>query len=174
MNCPNCGADIPEGELTCPVCGSSATDAQPVNMTSTAAPAPKSNKGVIIGVVAALVAIAAIVVVLVVFVFGGSKPDGHYVCDDMSFGGIEMALDINGDKATMSMTMEFDVDGNGEIDPETESESETQEGTVSIDGDKMTLTFDGESMVATYNKKEKTIVLDGEEMGGMTLTFTKE
>lgn len=164
MTCPNCGADIPEGELICPVCASSANDTQPVNLASTASVAPKSKKGVIIGVVAALIAIAAIVAVLVIFVFGGGKPDGHYVCTDMQFLGIEMTLDIDGDKASMVMTMEYDG----------ETESESQEGTVSFDGDKAILTFEGETLEGTYNKKDKTIVLDGEDMMGMTLTFTKE
>lgn len=190
MNCPKCGAVIPEGELTCPICGVAVTETvnetvnetvETVNETvntvndavESVAPvvtstmtdeAPKSNKGVIFGVIGALVAIAAIVVVLVVFVFNGGKPDGHYVCDSMAMFGLEMSLDIDGDKATMNMTMTYDG----------ETETESEEGTCKFNGDKVTLTFDGEATDATYNKKEQTISISGEDMMGISLEFKKK
>lgn len=169
MNCPNCGAQLPDGATFCTACGTpiqqAAPDmyAQPENAYAQPAyeaaqpAAPKSKKGLIGGIIAGVVVLAAILVVLFVFVLGGGKLDGKYVCKDFAAFGMDMYIEIDGDKFTMVSAYE--------------DEKESEEGTVKVDGDKISLTVDGETLDAKYDKKEKTITISE---SGISLTFTKE
>lgn len=170
MNCSNCGCEIPAGQAFCSYCGTPAPAdmgmqgtygaaqpydqmySQPYAQSYEAAPAKKSKKALIIGLIAGVVAIAAVVLVLVMFVFGKGA-DGTYVCNEYALFGIEMELEIDGDEFVLSAT----YDG----------ETETVEGTCKVDGDEIILTSDGEDVTCEYDEKEGTINMEG-------VTFTKE
>ena len=107
-----------------------------------------SKKGLIIGIVAA-VAVIAIIVVVCVLVFGKNKVEGKYKGE---FMGIEMKLEIKGSKFTMDMG------------------GDKQTGKAKIDGNKVTLTAEGESIKGTY--KDGTLTLDLGE--GFKVDFKKQ
>lgn len=107
-----------------------------------------SKKGLIIGIVAA-VAVIAIIVVVCVLVFGKNKVEGKYKGE---FMGIEMKLEIKGSKFTMDMG------------------GDKETGKVKIDGNKVTLTAEGESIKGTY--KDGTLTLDLAE--GFKVDFKKQ
>lgn len=111
-----------------------------------AAPA-KSKKGLIIGLIAGIVAIAAIVVVLVLFVFNKGDADGVYVCDEYAAFGMDMQIEIDGDEFIMTMSAY--------------GETETIEGECEVDGDTIILTYDGDSLECDYDAKEGTIDFEG-------------
>ncbi|GEM_PF-3273945 len=162
MLCSNCGNDIPEGQSACPYCGAQMMNggvqpaydpAQAYAPAQTYAPAQKSKKGLIIGLIAGLVAIVAVVLVLVFFVFGKGKADGTYVCQDYAAFGMDVSLEIDGDEFVLEMSAY--------------GESETIEGKCKVDGDTITLTYEGEDVECDYDKKEGTIDFEG-------MIFTKE
>lgn len=172
MTCPNCGMEMPEGSVSCPSCGYQAEPAAPdfdAAPAYSAAPEKKSHGALIGIIIGVIVVIAAIVAVLVIFVFGGNKTDGKYVCDTFSAFGMDFYLDVDGDK--VDMVMSFDANGDGTI---SDDERETESGTIKFDGDVCTITMEGESLDCPYDKKEGTITMTGEEMMGMEIVFTKE
>lgn len=158
MNCPVCGNEMPEGVTQCSACGYSADAAQPVQQMQPMQPMQqagfnneepaKSKKGLMIGIIiGAVVLIAAIAVILIVFVFGKSKLEGTYKCDDYEDFGLTMELELDDGKCEVVVT------GWGE--------SDTQEGTYTVDGDTVTMVFPDETMVGEFDSKEGTLTIDG-------------
>ncbi len=152
MNCPNCGANLPDGTLSCPNCAAPIpsqagfSNPMPVNTMP-----KKSNKGLIIGIACGAVVVIAAVILCIVL-FSGSQ-DGTYVNNDFEDYGIDCTLTVDGNKCELKMS------GYGE--------STSEKGTIKFNGKKVTITFDGEKSEGTYNKSKKTIEIDG-------MTFKKK
>ena len=171
MNCPNCGADLPEGAQFCSICqqpiagpaGASVND-QLFNAAPTYDAAPKKKTpvvGIVIGVVAAL----AIAFVLVFFVLG-ARYNGTYMLESMSYGGMTMtASDLGMDDIGLKVSFgkcEFvggeslglDAYGKSKIkftsDSVTITDSDGTEATGDFDGSSFTLEIEGVEM--TFSK----------------------
>ncbi|MCM1173008.1 MAG: zinc ribbon domain-containing protein [Clostridium sp.] len=178
MNCPNCGAELPEGSTWCAACGN-AVDAQQsggsVNDTlfssspaSVAAPAKKSNVGAIIAVVAV---IAVIAVLAVVVILKGGKYNGTYEISEISAGEasftaeqfealtgqkLDMSLTVKGSKCTISADMGVEGSGSAKI---------------KISGSSVTIEDGSQTITGTYDSSEKTITLSA---GGTDMVFKKK
>ncbi len=223
MNCNVCGAEIPAGAATCPVCGAPApaagpaptpgpvpgyptdganaaatnpfaqgapaqpamgpqnyggydpnpagpTGYDPYAQTSTAlAPAPKkSNKGLIIGIIAGVAVIAALVVCWALGVFGGgSGANGTYKfesaqamgmnldADSMKSFGMDVSdfkIEISGSKATINLM------GQG-------GDCECK-----IEGSTIKFIENGREITGKYDEGKGTITI---EQSGVTMVFKK-
>lgn len=99
MNCPNCGADLPEQTEQCPICftqitgaaGGSVNDALFNNASPVYQPTPK-KKVPVLGIAIGVVLAAALAFVLVFFVLGG-RYNGTYKFESMSTGGLTFTAD---------------------------------------------------------------------------------
>ncbi len=178
MNCPNCGAELPEGSTWCAACGN-AIDAQQsggvndalFSSAPAAAPAKKSKAGVII---AAVVAVVVIAVLAVVVLMKGGKYNGTYELSEVSAMGmtftadefeamsgqkLDMQLTVKGSKCTLSADMaDMGVQGNGSAK-------------IKFSGDTVTIEDGGQTITGTYDSKEKTITLNSQ---GVDMVFKKK
>lgn len=178
MNCPNCGAELPEGSTWCAACGS-AVDAQQSGGVNDAlfssspagAPAKKSNVGAIIAVIAAVVVIAVLAVV--VFMKGG-KYNGTYELSEVSAFGmtysaeefealsgqkLDMTLTIKGSKCTLSANMSgMGVVGDGSAK-------------IKISGSTVTIEDSTQTITGKYDSSAKTITLNSQ---GVDMVFKKK
>ncbi|MCM1083067.1 MAG: zinc ribbon domain-containing protein [Clostridium sp.] len=134
------------------------------NMQYQPAPAKKKT-GLIIGIISGVAAVALIIVLCVVFL-GKGKLDGRYACSDMAWLGMDLYIEIDGDK--FKLISEYDADGDGVISGD--DERDVDEGTVKLNGDIVTLTIEDSSMDCAYDAKEGTITMDD----GIKLVFKKE
>lgn len=74
MNCPRCQNPIPEGSAFCPRCGYTMTPMQNPSQASWAEPPKKSNKGLLLGILAgAAVLVCIVLAVILVVVLKGQK-----------------------------------------------------------------------------------------------------
>ncbi|MCM1288901.1 MAG: zinc ribbon domain-containing protein [Clostridium sp.] len=181
MNCPNCGAELPEGSTWCAACGN-AVDAQqsgggvndalfsgaPTGVT--AAPAKKSKVGAIIAVVAV---IAVIAVLAVVVVLKGGKYNGTYELSAVSAFGftysaeefealsgqkLDMTLTVKGSKCILSADMaDMGVEGSGSAK-------------ITFSGNSVTIEDGSQEITGTYDSSEKTITLSA---SGVDMVFKK-
>ena len=178
MNCPNCGAELPEGSTWCAACGN-AVDAQQSGGVNDAlfssspagAPAKKSNVGAIIAVIAAVVVIAVLAVV--VFAKGG-KYNGTYELSEVSAFGmtytadefealsgqkLDMTLTVKGSKCTLSANMSgMGVEGDGTAK-------------IKISGDTVTISDSSQTITGKYDSSEQTITLNSQ---GVDMVFKKK
>lgn len=178
MNCPNCGAELPEGSTWCAACGS-AVDAQQSGGVNDAlfssapasAPAKKSNVGAIIAVIAVVVVIAVLAVVVLT---RGGKYNGTYELSEVSAFGmtfsakefeemsgqkLDMTLTVKGSKCTLSADMaDMGVEGSGSAK-------------IKFSGDTVTITDGGQTITGKYDSSEKTITLNSQ---GVDMVFRKK
>lgn len=95
MNCPSCGADLPEGSAVCNVCQQPIAGAANVNdslfNTAPTAVAPK-KKAPVVPIVIGVVAIAVIAFLLVYFVVG-ARYNGTYMLESMSYSGMTLTAE---------------------------------------------------------------------------------
>lgn len=83
VNCPKCGAPLKEGEKFCITCGAKIE----AHITPTAQPIPaytpqtakKTNKGLIIGIIAIIAIVIAALIIVVILLGGGSGGDSRLV-----------------------------------------------------------------------------------------------
>ncbi len=170
MICQNCGTQLPDGTPACPTCGAQFMAQQPYmdpNMPYTAAPAApakKSNVGLIVGIVAA-VAIVVIAIVLVKLLGGKdeakSEYDGNYKLASCAMYGMEYSV---AEMEEMSLGQSFDmtltVKGNKCTLDAKSMGYDKASCKIKFDGDTVTLIEGDEEMVGTYNADEKSIVLN--------------
>lgn len=182
MNCPNCGAELPEGSTWCAACGN-AIDAQPAGGAADSlfsgtpvaeAPAKKSKAGLIVAVVAI---VAVIAVLAVVVILKGGKHNGTYKLTSLSAYGMEFSVDQFESMAGVKVDMTLTVKGSK---CELKVSKETAEamgsgftsgtGKIKFDGDKVTIESDG-TLTGTYDADAKTITLSA---SGVDMVFTKQ
>lgn len=178
MNCPNCGAELPEGSTWCAACGN-AVDAQSsggvndalFSSSPAAVPAKKSNVGAIIAVIAV---VAVIAVLAVVVVMKGGKYDGTYELSEVSAFGmtysvdefeklagqkLDMTITVKGSKCTVSANMPgMGVEGDGSAK-------------IKFSGDTVTIEDSSQTMTGTYDSSAKTITLNSQ---GVDMVFKKK
>ncbi len=142
-------------------------------------PEKKSNTGLIIGIVAAVVVVGALVAMyfLGVFdgLFGGGK-DGKYYLDSMSAYGMSLDADSLSSFGFDSTTMYIEISGDtATIHVEGLTDS-TDTGSANVSFSGSTVTFSdpsgsGESFTGTYDSSAKTITI---EQSGASMTFKKK
>ncbi len=178
MNCPNCGAELPEGSTWCAACGN-AVDAQQSGGVNDAlfssspagAPAKKSNVGAIIAVIAAVVVIAVLAVVVL---SKSGKYDGTYELSEVSAMGmtfsadefasmtgqtLDMTLTVKGSKCTLSANMPgMGVEGDGSAK-------------IKFSGDTVTIEDGSQTITGKYDSSAKTITLNSQ---GVDMVFKKK
>ncbi|MGN0435330.1 MAG: zinc-ribbon domain-containing protein [Wujia sp.] len=169
MNCPNCGAEIPEGITFCSSCGTSIQSqpsvqpafdmgAAPYQTTPSVAPKKKAPIGAIIGVVVALIAIVCVVFFVIL---KGGKYDGEYKLIEMTYMGITY------DEATIAQAgqeLTLTIKGSS-------CDLEGEAAKIKISGDEVEVTDSVGTYKGTYDKSEKTITLDVE---GIIMVFKKQ
>lgn len=184
MNCPNCGAELPEGSTWCAACGTALGDAQPqasvndqlfsqtpVTPVEAAVPAKKSSTGIIAAIVAVLVIVAAAAVVFLTV----GKYNGTYKLSEVSAMGMTLSAEdfeeFSGQKLDMSLKVSF---GKCKLSADMAELGVEGSGSckIKIKGDKVTLTADGEDLEGTYDSKKKSITIIEPE-SGVSMTFTK-
>lgn len=140
MNCPNCGANLPDGSAFCNFCGTqfqqanpytNPYNAAPVNQYN-AAPAATAKKAPTAAIIAGIVILLAVAAIIVVLVTKGGKSgnkdvDGNYVLYKMDYAGMtydeddiiastsanERNLKIKGDTVTFNgASADIEYDGN--------------------------------------------------------------
>lgn len=178
MNCPNCGAELPEGSTWCAACGN-AVDAQQSGGVNDAlfssspagAPAKKSNVGAIIAVIAAVVVIAVLAVVVLT---KGGKYNGTYEISEVSAFGmtfsaaefeemygqkLDMSITVKGSKCTISANMSgMGVEGSGSAK-------------IKFSGDTVTIEDSSQTITGKYDSSAKTITLTSQ---GVDMVFKKK
>ncbi|MCM1399544.1 MAG: zinc ribbon domain-containing protein [Clostridium sp.] len=182
MNCPNCGAELPEGSTWCAACGNAidapsqggASDAlfSSTPTPTASAPAKKSAAGPIIAVVVILAVIAVAAVLLVPKL----KYNGTYELSEISAFGLKFTAEEfeeqAGQKIDMSLKVSF-----GKVELSADMADMGVEGNgvakIKFDGDKVIITEnDGSSTLeGKYNSSEKTITLTAE---GVDMVFKKK
>ncbi|MBQ9199789.1 MAG: zinc ribbon domain-containing protein [Lachnospiraceae bacterium] len=175
MNCPFCGADLPEGSDFCPSCGQVITPEQSQsNQTGfnvnnaifngasntsyqPAAPAPakKSNSGSIIGIVVALL----VVVAVGLFIFTNCKYIGNYkfygmkmtyMGQTMTFTASDMGMSSDAAKLSVGLFNRATFDFNGD----------KSTGKLTVKGSDVTLEGSDGTLYGTFDKSEKTISIN--------------
>ena len=169
MNCPNCGAEIPEGITFCSSCGTSVQaqpsvqpaydmGSAPYQATPGVAPKKSAPIGAIIGIAVALVAIVC--VVFFVFLKGGNY-NGKYKLIEMTYMGKTFnEEDISAAGQSMTLTIKG-----------SKCDLEGENAKIKIKGDKVEVTDSVGTYEGTYDKSEKTITLDIE---GIIMVFKKQ
>ena len=169
MVCQNCGTQLPDGTPSCPTCGAQLgapymDPNQMFNQAPVAAPAKKSNTGMIIGIVVAVVAVIAIVLVAV-SLLGGSEYDGKYKLTTCTYMGQEFS--ISDMEAMMGESYDMTLTVKGSRCTLT-SDGETGKGKISFDGNTVTIEDDEETLEGEYDADAKTITIN---MYGVGMIF---
>lgn len=196
MNCPCCGAQLPEGITFCANCGNDAvtynaqqnkqTDVssnlfsvpiQSAGYSDYSTSKSKSNNGMIAGIIAFVVVVALIVAGL--FGFTNIRYMGEYKIESFEVSGITMNMD----------QMDLLISQYGSMLSDTERENIEKLKTTKIDvglfkgtlsmggktsekakmkirGDKFTAEFSGYTMTGEYDKSSKTIIIDISSLPG--------
>lgn len=173
MNCPNCGADLPDGSTYCSICATPIQGNQPnvsdglFNQSSAPAATPKKSSpvGIIIGVVAALV----VVFLLGFFVLGG-RYNGTYMLDTMSMEGMTISAS---DLAAFGMSdvgIKVSFGRCSFVGGESLGLGESGKSKIKFTSDSVTITdSDGTTATGSFDGKSFTI-----ESSGVEMTFTKK
>ncbi len=184
MVCSNCGTQVPDGTPMCPTCGAQLQAAAPdmgyANPNDAlfnqqpyeAAPvAPaKSKTGMIVGIVAAVVAIA-LIVFFVVKLAGGSKYNGTY--DFYSFSYMGMTLSAEEMEAAAGEELDINLvvkNGKCTLNANSLGYSDSGSAKIKFDGEEVTFIDGDEEMYGTYDADEEIITL---EIDGMEMAFKK-
>ena len=132
------------------------------------ADAPKKKTGLIIAICLIAAAIITVIVLLLTGVIGGGGgKDGTYTCEYSMFGEtINMTIKIDGKKGN------FKMEYNGEY--ATDDSNFDQDFDVKWEGDVLSMDVDGDALTATYNSKDKTLTVKGEDFLGEDLVFKKK
>ena len=170
MVCQNCGTQLPDGTPSCPTCGAQFFAQQPYDDAPaySAAPAKKSNTGLIIGIVVAIVAVIAIVLVLS-NLLGGSKYDGKYKLTACASMGMEFTIEQMEAMSGESFDMTLEVKGSKCTLDAKAMGYDKASCKIKFDGDTVTLIEDGEELVGTYDADAKTITISA---SGVDMIFT--
>lgn len=183
MNCPKCGAQIPDGAANCMFCGetlSAQTQAQPMNQPGTYGAAPvyaqtftpikKSNKKPIIIAAVSVVVLAAIAVALFVFILpnmGGVESKlKHRWSYTATEDGVTMSIiyDFKNNKMNVNMGMEMSFDIEWKV-----TGNDTLSVTTSVLGQSET-----ENFKFKLGSGNKTLTLsDADDSDDEPLTFTR-
>lgn len=173
MNCPNCGADLPDGSTYCSICATPIQGNQPnaggamySQSGASAVPTKKSSPvGIIIGVVAALV----VVFLLGYFVLGG-KYNGTYMLDTMSMEGMTFSAS---DLAVFGMSdvgIKVSFGRCSFVGGDSLGLGDSGKSKIKFTSDSVTITdSDGTTATGSFDGKSFTI-----ESSGVEMTFTKE
>ncbi|MDE6025640.1 MAG: zinc ribbon domain-containing protein [Lachnospiraceae bacterium] len=178
MNCPNCGAELPEGSTWCASCGNAidsqssggASDALFSSTPTASAPAKKSAAGPII----AIVAILAVIAVAAILVVPKMKYNGTYELSEVSAMGMTWTAadfeEMSGQKLDMSLKVSF---GKVELSADMADMGVEGSGTakIKISGSKVTITENGQTLEGKYDSKAQTITLNAE---GVDMVFKKK
>lgn len=182
MNCPNCGTQLPEGTTFCENCGTpiAPQQAQDVNNALfnqepvyTVAAAPKKKRGVVIGVIIAVL-VLAIAAGVILFMLG--RYNGTYKFASMSFAGMEYNIDqlseiseMSGESINMSLKVSFTK---CTLDMDALGYKHSGDAKIKFSNNKVILSNDdGDEIKGTYNSNEKSITLNIE---GIEMKFIKE
>ena len=107
----------------------------------------------------ALISLVAILcVVLTTLLILNSKADGHYVAKEYQNIGVTFYIDLKGSSYEMVATS---------INQDNVATENRTTGTFKIKEDIITLEFEGSELVGSYDKQNKTLVING-------ITFSKE
>lgn len=190
MNCPNCGAYLPDDSTFCDACGTpiapwqlkSAQTEQPAQSvndalfnakpvyTSNPVPQKKSNsalKEILIGV-----AVIAAILFAGFFVLGG-RYNGTYEFESMYADGMEFTAEqleeISGTSINMSIKVVFT---RCIVDMDMLGYDETGTAKFRISNNKVTLSNSGKTpLTGTYNSAEKSITISAD---GVEMKFVKK
>ena len=173
MVCQNCGTQLPDGTPVCSTCGAALVAPQqpymdPNQPVYSAAPAKKNNTGLIVGIIAAIVAIAIVAVVLVK-VLGGSDYDGTYKFSKASMYGMEYTVEEMEAMSGESFDMTLTVKGSKCTLEAPAMGYDSASCKIKFDGDEVTLIDGDETLVGTYDADEKSITITA---SGVAMTFT--
>ncbi len=158
MNCPNCGADLPEGSVVCSVC------AAPINAAPAYVAEPAKKKTPVVAIIIGVIVILAAVFCVGFFVLGG-RHNGTYYLESMSYAGDTLsASDLGMDSVGLKVSfgrVEFvgaddlglgdsgksKIKFSGDTVTITDSDGTTLSG--DFDGDSITLDASGVEMIFT-------------------------
>lgn len=119
----------------------------------------KKKTGLIIGICAGVVVIAAVVVLLLVFVF--NSKDGTYTASQNFYGQkVTLTIKVNGSKGTFTYKIG--------------DEGETQKFKAKWKGDTLQMEVDGDVSEVKYDKKNKTLTIDGDDFLGEDIVLKKK
>lgn len=178
MNCPNCGAELPEGSTWCASCGnaidnqSSGGAGDALFSSTPAAPAPAKKSAV--GPIVAVVVILAIIAVAAILLVPKMKYNGTYELSEVSAMGMTFSAaefeEMSGQKIDMQLKVSF---GKCELSADMAGMGVEGNGVakIKISGDKVTITDNGQTLEGKYDSKEQTITLTAE---GVDMVFKKK
>lgn len=174
MNCPSCGAEVPAGSVTCPICGGPVV-AQPGMDYGAPAPAKpeymdlapaKKKKTSLVGVIIAVLAVVAVLVVGY-FVLGG-KYMGTYDLVKVTASGFGVTETYEGDDIKVNgFDMSLKVTLNRCKFQGTGAENFGMSGPYGfkVSGDKVTITASDGKVYGTYDSSSKSITLSISDSG---------
>ncbi len=176
MVCQNCGTQLPDGTAACPTCGAQLMAQQPYmdpnqalfNQAPVAAPAKKNNTGMIIGIVAAIVAIVAIVLVAG-NLLGGGKYDGKYKLTECSSMGMTFTVEEMEQMSGQSFDMTIIIKGSKCTLDAKAMGYDKASCKIKFDGEDVTLIDGDETLYGTYDPEAKTITISS---SGVDMVFT--
>lgn len=159
MNCPNCGADLPEGSSVCSVCST------PINAAPAYAAEPAKKKPPIVSIVIGVIVVLAAVFCIGFFVLGG-KYNGTYYLESMSYAGETLsASDLGMDDVGLKVSFgkcEF-------VGADSLGLGDSGRSKIKFSGNTVTITdSDGTSISGDFDGDSFTLDASGVEM-----TFTK-
>lgn len=174
MVCQNCGTQLPDGTPACPTCGAQLA-AQPYmdpnqmfNQAPVVTPVKKNNTGMIIGIVAAIVAIVAIVLVAG-NLLGGGKYDGKYKLTECSSMGMTFTVEQMEEMSGQSFDMTIIVKGSKCTLDAKAMGYDKASCKIKFDGEDVTLIDGDEELYGIYDAEAKTITISS---SGVDMVFT--
>ncbi len=181
MVCQNCGTQLPDGTPMCPTCGAQLMAQQPYmdpnqmfnQAPVAAAPAKKSNTGMIIGIVAAIVAIVAIVLVAGKLLggSGGGKYNGTYKLTECTSMGMTFTVEEMEQMSGQSFQMSIIVKGSKCTLDAKSMGYDKASCKIKFDGEDVTLIDGDETLYGTYDAEAETITITS---SGVDMIFTKQ
>lgn len=171
MNCPNCGADLPEGSTFCSVCQAPINGAatSPVNdalfnAAPTYAAGSAKKKAPVVGIVIGVIVALAALFCIGFFVLGG-KHNGTYYLESMSyFGETLSASDLGMDGVGLKVSF-----GKCEFVGAEDLIGETGRSKIKFSGDEVTIT-DADGTTISGEVDGDSLILDA---SGVEMIFTK-